>query len=117
MKTEYDPETGEEENRVQLTFMRARGAKMIREKSWPGLTLENIVQATANQVFRHGALAIEKRWPGRLVLGIHDEHVAEAPIGEIDLDEYMKVMCTQPRWAPGLPLAASGWKGPRYGKR
>ena len=31
VKTEYDPETGEEENRVQLTFMRARGGKMIRE--------------------------------------------------------------------------------------
>ena len=114
---QYDPETGEEEERTYLSFKRARGGKMIRERSWPGLTLENIVQATANQVLRYGELEVDAKWPGVLVLDVHDEAVAEAPVGLIDLKEYEATLCKGWRWCEGLPLAADGWVGPRYGKR
>ena len=90
---------------------------MIRERSWPGLTLENIVQATANQVLRYGELEVDAKWPGVLVLDVHDEAVAEAPVGLIDLKEYEATLCKGWRWCEGLPLAADGWVGPRYGKR
>ena len=90
---------------------------MIRERSWPGLTLENIVQAVANQVLRYGKMEIDRAYPDSLVLAIHDEPAAEAPIGRIQLDEYIRLMSKGWSWTHGLPLAAEGWQGPRYGKR
>lgn len=112
-----DPETGEKETRSYMTFLRARGARMIRERSWSGLLLENVVQAVANQVFRYGKLEIDALYPDTLVLGVHDEAVAEAAIGAINLEKYIAAMCRGWHWTRGLPLAADGWQGPRYGKR
>lgn len=117
VETQIDPETGESEERTYLSFLRARGSRMIRERSWPGLTLENIVQATSNQVFRCGKIEVDQRWPDSLILGIHDEAVAESRKGLIRLDEYTAELCKGWRWTRGLPLAADGWIGPRYGKR
>ena len=116
-ETVDDPETGEPESRSYLSFKRARGPKMIRERSWPGLTVENIVQAVANQLLRYGKLEIDAEWPDSLVLAVHDEAVAEAPVGHIDLDTYIARLCKGWWWTQGLPLAADGWVGPRYGKR
>lgn len=112
-----DPEDGEIEGRVFLSFKRARGSKMIRERSWPGLTLENIVQAIANQVLRYGKLEVDKVYPRTLVLAVHDEAVAEAKKGFIDLGIYERALCAGWHWTRGLPLAADGWQNPRYGKR
>lgn len=117
IETVIDPEDGEEEEQVFLSFKRARGAKMIRERSWPGLTLENIIQAMGNQVFRHGKIEVEKEYPGTLILGVHDEAIAEAPIGKIDFERYCAALCKGWHWSQGLPLAADGWQGPRFGKR
>ena len=111
-----DVETGEMEERAYLSFKRARGARMIRERTWPGLVVENVAQATANQVLRYGKLNVDKRWPDILVLGIHDAALSEAPKGMVGLDDYITELCNVP-WARGLPLAAEGWVGPRYGKR
>jgi DNA polymerase len=112
-----DPETGEEEDRTYLSFKRARGAKMIRERSWPGLTLENIVQAVANQLLRWGSLEIEAVYPGIQILSVHDEALSEARKGAVKLEHYIELMCKGWYWTRGLPLAADGWTGPRYGKR
>lgn len=116
-ETVIDPEDGEEEERVFLSFLRARGSKMIRERSWPGLTIENIAQATANQLLRYGKLNVQKKYPDTLVLAVHDSALAEAPIGAIDLEGYKAALCEGWDWCRGLPLAADGWQGPRYGKR
>jgi DNA polymerase len=117
VETVQDPETGEPEERSYLSFKRARGPRMIRERSWPGLTLENIVQACANQVLRYGKLEVDKVWPDILVLGVHDEALSESRAGLVALDRYISELCKGWHWTKGLPLAASGWVGPRYGKR
>lgn len=112
-----DPEDGEVEDRVFLSFKRARGARMIRERSWPGLTLENIVQATANQLLRFGSLEIDAIYPDIQILSVHDEIVSEAPKGAVNLERYIEAMCKGWYWTRGLPLAADGWTHTRYGKR
>lgn len=112
-----DPETGEEEERSFLSFKRARGARMIRERSWPGLTLENVVQSVANQILRNGSLEVEAVYPGIQILSVHDEILSEARKGAISLEHYIELMCKGWHWTRGLPLAADGWVGPRYGKR
>lgn len=112
-----DPETGEVEDRMYLTFKRARGPRMIKERSWSGLILENIVQSCANQILRHGSLEVEKEFPGAQVLSVHDEILCEVPIGTMTVEQLTTTMCRVPQWARGLPLAADGWRGVRYGKR
>ena len=46
---------------------------------------------------------------------VHDEGVAERPIGEGDLAEYTSFF-TNPPWLRGIPIEADGWKGFRYRK-
>ena len=112
-----NPETGEKEERVYISFLRARGAKMIRERIWAGLVVENAAQACANQVLRYGKIEINRRWRGVLVLAVHDEALAEVPRGSISLEDFISALCKGWQWTTGFPLAASGWVGPRYGKR
>ena len=51
-----------------------------------------------------------------IVLHVHDEVVAEVPIGFGSTDEFTQLMTRKPAWALDLPIAASGWSRPRYGK-
>jgi hypothetical protein len=51
-----------------------------------------------------------------IVLHVHDEIVAEVPIGRDSVDEFTQLMTRKPSWAPDLPIAASAWTGPRYCK-
>ena len=51
-----------------------------------------------------------------IVMHVHDECVAEVPIGFGSEEEFLKLMTQQPSWAPDLPIAASAWRGPRYDK-
>ena len=57
---------------------------------------------------------IEPEFP--IVLHVHDELVAEAPIGAGDVDKFIRLMTHKPAWALDLPIAASAWTGPRYRK-
>jgi len=110
-------EEGEVEERGYVTYKRARGAKMITQRAWPGLFLENVVQATANDVLRAGSLEVEREFPGSIVLHVHDEIVCEVPEGTMTVEDLTRLMCKGWRWSEGLPLAAEGWTGGRYGKR
>jgi DNA polymerase len=53
-----------------------------------------------------------------LILGIHDEHIAEAPADRDDLnaDRLGELMCSDLGWNEGLPLAAAGFEDVRYRK-
>lgn len=50
-----------------------------------------------------------------VVLTVHDEVVAEAPV-ETDETEMVRILASNPPWATGLPLAAAGFCAPRYKK-
>ena len=84
-----------------------------RARLWRGLAVENITQATANDLLR---VAL-RRIPD-VVLHCHDEVVvqcAEAD-GERVAAEVERVMCEPPEWAAGLPLGAEVKIMMRYGK-
>jgi DNA polymerase len=51
-----------------------------------------------------------------LVLTVHDEAVADVPVGHGTLAEFERLLCSLPDWAAGLPVVASGWEGHRYRK-
>lgn len=83
--------------------------------TYGGKLVENIVQAVARDLLAESFLRIEAAG-FKPVLQVHDEVVAEAPIGFCTLEDYEALMSVLPDWAEGLPLKAEGWIGPRYRK-
>ena len=84
-----------------------------RARLWRGLAVENVTQATANDLLR---VAL-RRIPD-VVLHVHDEVVVECAEeeGERVAAEVERVMCEPPEWAVGLPLGAEVKSMTRYGK-
>lgn len=89
--------------------------KWERFALYGGLATENVVQAIARDLMAYGMLQAEAAgYP--IVMTIHDEAVADVPIGHGTLAEFERLLCDLPGWATGLPVVASGWEGFRYRK-
>ena len=133
-EVDTDVETGKTQIREYVTYLTARGKSWHRERAWSGLFLENIVQASANDILRNGLRAVHEdalKTPaiaaylnGRdadertaIVLHVHDEIVVEVPVGSYPVARLVEMMCNSSPWAAGMPIMAEGWHGPRYGKR
>lgn len=88
-----------------------------RIKTYSGKLYENVVQAVACDQFAEPMNEIENAGFD-LILGIHDEWVAEVPEGRDDLngDTLGSLMCVPLPWNEGLPLAAAGFTAGRYRK-
>jgi len=87
-----------------------------RKKLYGGKLTENIVQAVARCVMTDGMLRIQKRYP--CVLTVHDEVVALVPEAEADVAEawVLEQMIMEPKYMPGIPLAAETGYARRYGE-
>lgn len=80
-----------------------------------GLATENVVQAIARDLMANGMLKAEAGgYP--IIMTIHDEAVADVPVGQGTLAGFERLLCDLPGWAKGIPLVASGWEGQRYRK-
>jgi DNA polymerase len=90
-----------------------KGWHLIKE--WYGKFVENVVQAVARDLLAAAMLRLEAA-NFRLCLHVHDEAVAEIPIGADRTIEFVALMTALPEWAEGLPIAAKAWSGPRYDK-
>lgn len=69
-----------------------------------GLLCENLVQATARDVFAHGLLNLEAMG-AKILFHVHDEVVLEVDAGA-DPTPYEEALCDAPEWADGLPVGA-----------
>jgi DNA polymerase len=78
-----------------------------------GKIFENIVQGTARDVLAEQMLRFEE-WHLNIVAHVHDEIIVECDTDELKLAE--EIMSRSIDWAPGLPLAAEGWRGNYYRK-
>lgn len=80
-----------------------------------GLACENVVQAVARDCMVNGMMNVTKAgYP--IVLTVHDEAVAERPLGEGSQEEFEALMVAPAPWMRGLPLAAEGYVSERYRK-
>jgi DNA polymerase bacteriophage-type len=88
-----------------------------RARLWRGLACENITQAIANDLLRHALRRLDAEG-FEIVLHVHDEIVLEtdAAAAEDAAAALVKIMCTPPAWAAGLPLNAEVAVMQRYGK-
>ncbi|MEG2096525.1 MAG: DNA polymerase [Pseudoflavonifractor sp.] len=86
-----------------------------RRKTYGGMLVENIVQATARDCLRDAMRAL---WAAgyETVMHVHDEVILDTPIGQGSLEDALAIMTKTPAWAIGLPLNAAGFESDFYMK-
>lgn len=96
------------------TDQKSRKWKLI--STYGGKLTENIVQAVARDLLCNAMMNLY--YAGyQIDFHVHDEVIMEVPENaEKNLDEAIKLMCTLPAWADGLPLNAAGFEGHYYMK-
>ena len=110
-------EGGSDRHRVVFADNAAGQFKDCRngQGAYAGTWTENIVSGIARDLLAAAMFRIEAAgYP--IVLHVHDEIVAEVPIGFGSTEEFTRLMTRKPPWALELPIAASAWVGPRYCK-
>lgn len=111
MKIVYDnlQPSLDEEKRVQWTYGENR------DKLYAGKVVNNITQGTARIVMTDGMLRVDKRYPCKGT--VHDELLALAPEegSQEALAWVLAQMTKEPKYMPGIPLAADGGAHRRYG--
>jgi DNA polymerase len=129
-----DPLGGKAWKSRYLTYLTVRGRNWRRERAWSGLYVENVVQATANDVLRAAMLRVhddalsvpavaaylntlEPYARTAISLHIHDEVGLDLPRGVYPVDRFRAVLTASEPWMDGLPIAADTWVHERYGKR
>ena len=106
-----------EHGHPELVYRGVEQGRWAWMRSWPGRTIENIVQAIARDVMAEAIIRCHRKGPP-LIATVHDELISEVPAARAPdaRDWLMRAMNRTPKWAPGLPVAAAATVGPRYRK-
>jgi len=102
-------------NKPVLTYEGTEQKLWKRLKTYGPKLVENIVQATSRDCL---AVAIERLHEAgyNTVFHVHDEVIAEMPIGIGSVEEMAEIISQPIEWAPGLPLRADGFESDYYKK-
>ena len=114
----YQPELQPEPkfDKLGLTYKgTGQNKQFTRQKSYGGKMVENITQATARDCLRDAMTALDAAGY-RIVFHVHDEVIADMPVGTGSLAEMQEIMGRPLPWAPGLPLRAAGFEADFYMK-
>jgi DNA polymerase len=101
-----------------LSFM----GRHIITKEWKrlgthgGTLTENADQASSRDLLAEAMWRVDQHERFDLLLSIHDEVIAEAPIGTMPVPEFEAMVSQVPPWAATMPVEAEGWCGPRLRK-
>ena len=88
--------------------------KWVWLTTFSGKILENIAQATSADILNHTLREADQRFDMQPKFHVHDEIICESNTPR--RDTLISIMCKNPPWAPGLPLAAEGFVTTRYCK-
>jgi DNA polymerase bacteriophage-type len=113
----YDAGQGVPRDRWKIHFYGVNSItkQWSRETMWGGKILENAVQGLCRDFLASAMLRLEHAgYP--VVLSVHDEAIAEVPIGVGSVQQFVALMTELPTWGYGFPLHAEGGEGYRYAK-
>jgi DNA polymerase len=100
---------------VQYYGQGKKSKKWEARRTYGGHLCENSVQATARDILLDAMFRIEAAgYP--IVIHVHDEPVAEVPLGFGSPEEFKQLMCDSEPWLAGCPIDANAWAGHRFGK-
>lgn len=109
----YNPRREEKNGRERLTYSSTLGTTVVREETYGGKLVENLVQATARDVLVDGMFALEQAGMP-IVATVHDEIIAECDGDR--MEEGIELLTKTQPWSSGLPLAVEGFVCRRYRK-
>jgi DNA polymerase bacteriophage-type len=102
----------------EISFRTEIKGQFVREKTYGGKLIENIVQAIAFDIMQEGMLSADTN--GYPVFGtVHDELLSLRKKGTSNIKELERLVCVvaeKGRWGHGIPLAAKGFICERYEK-
>jgi DNA polymerase bacteriophage-type len=99
----------------KLTYRSEIKGKWVREGTYGGKLVENIVQAIARDLMVNACFNAEAK--GYKIVGtVHDELIALVDEGFGNPHELEDVLRMKPKWATDCPVNAEGWEGIRYRK-
>ena len=102
-----DKETGA--TRLETVFTVGIGGKRV--KTYGGKLFENLVQATAREIFAGMLLELDS-WT---LFSVHDQAVLEVD-STVSCDQVERVMSTTPEWMQGCPIGAEAEELERFDK-
>ena len=100
---------------VSYMAVNSLNKKWERQQTYGGKLVENAVQGLCRDLLVYAAMRLEQEGYRPLTL-VHDEVIAEPPIGFGSIEGMCEIMSELPDWASGFPLRAEGARGPRYAK-
>lgn len=103
-----------EGNAITYMAQNQTSKKWERIETWGGKLVENVVQAFARDCLAVAMLRLDKAGY-EICFHVHDEIIAEAPIGS-HWEDMAAIMSQPVPWAPGLLLHADGYETPFYKK-
>ena len=112
----WDAHLGEHRGRESIIFMGQNQTtrKWEKTETWGGKLVENIVQAYARDCLAVALLRLDEAGY-KITFHVHDEIIAEAPIGS-RWEDMAEIMGGPIEWAPGLILRGDGYETRFYMK-
>lgn len=104
-------------NGLALTYMGQdqKTNKWSELDTYGGKLVENIVQAASRDILAEALVRLDQKGY-KTVMHVHDEIIADQPIGFAPIKQMCDIMCESPAWGKGLPLAAKGFISQYYKK-
>ena len=96
-----------------IYFSHANAGRWSRTSTYGGKLVENVTQAVARDCLAAALLRLRDT-KYKVVMHVHDSIVSEVAEGTGDVAEFEQLILDMPQWAKGLPLAAEGYRGPRF---
>jgi hypothetical protein len=112
VRMKQNRETGKYENKVVFTAMIGKMGKVVRNELYGGMLTENLVQATAREIFGEHLLELE-RGVGDVIFHVHDEAITEVD-NDVTVKDVEHVMSKTPEWMPNLPCACEARESQHY---
>ena len=116
-KFQLSPVEPQEIESIRFKGLVANNPNLAWKSVYGALFVQHATQGTARDLLCD-AMIRQDRYGFELIANVHDEIVAEEPIGSWshNLQTFEEIMTTPPTWAPDCPVRVEGFEAVRYAK-